>query len=199
MEITAKMVQELREKTACGMMECKKALIENNGDMEKAMEFLRKKGLATAQAKADRTAKEGMVCSYVHPGSKIAVLVELNCETDFVARTAEFQEMSKDVAMHIAAMNPAYLKREEIPAEIIEKEKEVYRAQLAEQKKPANVIEKIIEGKLEKYYEENCLLDQIFVKDETKKKKVKDLVIEKVASIKENISIRRYVRYELGK
>ena len=199
MEITAKMVQELREKTACGMMECKKALIENNGDMEKAMEFLRKKGLATAQAKADRTAKEGMVCSYVHPGSKIAVLVELNCETDFVARTAEFQEMSKDIAMHIAAMNPAYLKREEIPAEIIEKEKEVYRAQLAEQKKPANVIEKIIEGKLEKYYEENCLLDQIFVKDETKKKKIKDLVIEKVASIKENISIRRYVRYELGK
>lgn len=199
MEITAKMVSELREKTACGMMECKKALMENNGDMEKAMDFLRKKGLATAKAKADRAAKEGMVCSYVHPGSKIAVLVELNCETDFVARTAEFQEMSKDIAMHIAAMNPLYLKREEVPAEIIEKEKEVYRAQLAEQKKPANVIEKILEGKLEKYYEENCLLDQIFVKDETKKKKVNDIVIEKVASIKENISIRRFVRFELGK
>jgi elongation factor Ts len=195
MSITVDAVKELREKTGAGMMDCKKALTEAGGDMEKAMEILRRRGVAIASKKASREASEGLIGSYVHMG-KIGVLVEVNCETDFVAKTDEFQELVKDVAMHIAAASPLYVKREDVPAEIIEKEKEIYRAQVKD--KPPHVIEKIIEGKLEKFYTENCLMDQIFVKDPEGKKTIKDLVVEKIAKLGENIVIKRFVRFQLG-
>ncbi|MDA8168252.1 MAG: translation elongation factor Ts [Nitrospiraceae bacterium] len=194
--ITAEMVRGLREKTGAGMMECKKALSESNGDLEKAVEILRQKGLATAQKKAARTASQGMIGSYIHM-DKIGVLVEVNCETDFVARTDEFRELAKDLAMHVAAANPAYLSPEDVPSDIVEKEKEIYRAQI-EGKKPENVVDRIVQGKLEKFYEENCLLNQIFVKDPEGKKKIKDLITEKVAKVGENIIVRRFTRYQLG-
>ncbi len=195
MNITAEMVKNLREKTGAGMMDCKKALTEADGDFDKAVELLRKKGLAAAEKKAGRQASEGVIASYIHM-DKIGVLLEVNCETDFVARTDDFKQFVKDVAMHIAAASPRYLKREDIPEEILNKEKEIYKEQI--KNKPEHVIEKIIEGKLEKFYSEVCLLDQVFVKDPEGKKKIKDLLTEMIAKLGENIIIRRFVRYQLG-
>lgn len=193
--VSAGVVKDLREKTGAGMMECKKALVESGGDLEKAIDKLRQKGLATAAKKAGRTASEGIVGSYVHM-NRIGVMVEINCETDFVARTDDFKELVKDVAMHIAATNPLYLSREDIPEDAIEREKDIYRAQV--ENKPPQVIEKIVDGKLEKFYSETCLLDQPFVKDPEQKKRVQDIITEAVAKLGENIIIRRFVRYQLG-
>ncbi len=193
--ITAETVKNLREKTGVGMMECKKALTESSGDFEKAVDLLRQKGLATATKKAGRTASEGLIDSYIHMG-KIGTMLEVNCETDFVARTDDFKELVKDIAMHIAAANPQYLSREDIPQDVIEREKEIYRAQVAD--KPPQIIEKIINGKLEKFYTDMCLLDQIFIKDSDQKKKIKDLVTDKIAKLGENIVIRRFARFQLG-
>ncbi|MFN3396751.1 MAG: translation elongation factor Ts [Thermodesulfovibrionales bacterium] len=193
--ISADMVKELREKTGAGMMECKKALQESNGDFEKAVTVLRQKGLASASKKAGRTASEGLVSSYIHM-DRIGVLVEVNCETDFVARTEDFRNLVKDIAMHIAAANPVYISREQVPQETIEKEKEIYRAQISG--KPPQVVEKIIEGKLEKFYNDTCLLDQVFIKDPEQKMKVKDLITEKIAKLGENIVVRRFARFQLG-
>ena len=193
--ITAEAVKNLREKTGVGMMECKKALTESSGDFEKAVDLLRQKGLATATKKAGRTASEGLIDSYIHMG-KIGTMLEVNCETDFVARTDDFKELVKDIAMHIAAANPQYLSREDIPQDVIEREKEIYRAQVAD--KPPQIIEKIIDGKLEKFYTDMCLLDQIFIKDSDQKKKIKDLVTDKIAKLGENIVIRRFARFQLG-
>ncbi len=194
-EVTAEMVRELREKTGAGMMDCKKALSETGGDYAKAEEWLRKKGITGAAKKAGRIAAEGLVGSYVHNG-KIGVIVEVNCETDFVARNEDFQQLVKDIAMQIAATSPQYVRREEVPADVLDKEKEVHRAQLKEQKKPEAIWERIISGKLEKYFETVCLLDQPWVKDD--KKKISELITEKIAKIGENISIRRFTRYQVG-
>ena len=194
-EISATMVKDLREKTGAGMMDCKKALAETGGDYAKAEEWLRKKGITGAAKKSGRVAAEGLVGTYVH-GGKIGVVVEVNCETDFVARNEDFQALVKDLAMHIAAASPLYVRREEVPAEALEKEKEIQRQQLREQKKPEQMIEKILEGKMGKYYETVCLLDQYWVKDD--KKKISELVTEKIAKIGENISVRRFVRYQVG-
>jgi elongation factor Ts len=177
------------------MMECKKALTESNGDIEKALDLLRQKGLASALKKAGRIASEGLIDSYIHMG-KIGTIVEVNCETDFVARTDDFRELVKDIAMHIAAANPQFLSREEVPQNVLEHEKEIYRAQVSG--KPANVVEKIIEGKLEKFYTDTCLLDQIFIKDPDQKKRIHDLVTDKIAKLGENIVIRRFARFQLG-
>lgn len=193
--ISAEMIKDLREKTGVGMMECKKALAESKGDSEKAIDLLRQKGLAGALKKAGRTTSEGLINSYVHMG-KIGVMVEVNCETDFVARTDDFKELVKDIAMHIAATAPLYLSRDKAPQDTIEREKEIYRAQVAD--KPPQVVEKIIEGKLEKFYTETCLLDQLFVKDPEQKKRIKDIISEKIAKLGENIVVRRFVRFQLG-
>ena len=194
-EVSASMVKELREKTGAGMMDCKKALSECGGDFDKAEEWLRKKGITGAAKRSGRVAAEGLVGSYVH-GGKIGVLVEVNCETDFVARNEDFQALVKDIAMHVAAANPLYVRREEVPPEVLEKEKEIHRQQLRDQKKPEQMIEKILEGKMGKYYETVCLMDQYWVKDD--KKRISELVTEKIAKIGENISIRRFVRYQVG-
>jgi elongation factor Ts len=194
-EVSAAMVKELREKTGAGMMDCKKALAENGGDFVKSEEWLRKKGITGAAKKQGRVAAEGLVGTYVH-GGKIGVMVEINCETDFVARNEDFQALVKDVAMHIAAANPSYVRREEVPTDALEKEKEIQRQLLRDQKKPEAMIEKILTGKIEKYYEQVCLLDQPFVKDD--KKKVHELVTERVAKIGENITIRRFARFVVG-
>jgi elongation factor Ts len=196
MEISANQVKELREKTNAGMMDCKKALVEAAGDFAKAEEWLRQKGLAAAAKKASRVASEGAVGSYIHMGGKIGVMVEINCETDFVARNELFQGFVKDVAMHVAATNPLYLRREDVPAEIVEKEREIYKAQLKEQGKPEKVWDKILEGKLDRYYKDTCLLDQGFVKEP--EKSVQQLATEMVAKLGENIQIRRFVRFQLG-
>jgi len=193
--ISAELVKNLREKTGAGMMECKKALTGSGGDFEKAVDLLRQKGLASAVKKAGRTASEGLVESYIHMG-KLGTMVEVNCETDFVARTDDFKELAKDIAMHIAAANPRYLTREDIPQEVLEREKEIYKAQVAG--KPAQIVEKIIEGKLEKFFSDTCLVDQIFIKDPDQKKKVHDLVSEKIAKLGENIVIRKFARFQLG-
>jgi elongation factor Ts len=193
--ITAGMIKELREKTGAGMMDCKKALTESEGDPEKAIDFLRQKGLASASKKAGRTASEGLIESYIHMG-KIGTMVEVNCETDFVARTDDFKELAKDVAMHVAAASPLYLSREDVPQEVIDREKDIYRAQI--EGKPPHVIDKIIEGKLEKFYADTCLLDQIFIKDTEQKKSIKNLVDDNIARLGENIIIRRFVRFQLG-
>lgn len=195
MTISANAVKELREKTGAGMMDCKKALTASNGNFEKAVDFLREKGLASAAKKSARTASEGLIGSYIHM-NKIGVLVEINCETDFVARTDDFRELVKDVAMQIAASTPLYLSREDVPPDVIEREKDIYRAQVTN--KPAQVLEKIVEGKLEKFYTDTCLVDQIFIKDPEGKKRIKDLLVEKIAKLGENIIIRRFVRYQLG-
>ncbi|GBE00324.1 elongation factor Ts [bacterium BMS3Abin07] len=195
MAISASMVKELRDKTGAGMMDCKKALAESEGDFEKAVDFLRQKGLASAAGKAGRTASEGLIGSYIHM-DKLGVMVEVNCETDFVARTDDFKEFVKDLSMHIAAANPAYLSRENVPRDVIEREKEIYRAQI--ENKPANIVDKIIEGKLEKFYSDSCLMDQIFVKDPDGKKRIKDLLADKIAKLGENIVIRRFIRFQLG-
>ncbi len=193
--ISAESVKKLREKTGAGMMDCKKALTESNGDFEKAIDLLRQKGLASALKKAGRSVSEGLIESYIHMG-KIGTMVEVNCETDFVARTDDFREFVKDVAMHIAAASPFYLSREDVPQAVLEREKEIYRAQVSD--KPPQVLEKIIEGKLEKFYTDTCLLDQIFIKDPDQKKKIKDLLTEKVAKLGENIIVRRFARFQLG-
>ena len=196
MEVNATAVKELREKTGAGMMDCKKALAETGGDVQKAIDHLRQKGLAAAAKKADRVAADGAVGAYVHPGGKIGVLVEINCETDFVARTAEFQALLKDIAMQVAAANPRYLRREEVPAAELDKEKEIYRQQALETGKPEKVVDKIVEGKLERFYSEACLLEQAFIKDPDKK--VTDIVNESIGRLGENIQIRRFSRYHLG-
>ncbi len=194
-DVSAAMVKELREKTGAGMMDCKKALAENAGDFAKAEEWLRKKGITGAAKKAGRIAAEGLVGAYVHNG-KIGVLVEVNCETDFVARNEDFQLLVRDFALHIAAANPSYVRREDVPAEVLEKEKEIERVKLREQKKPEAMLEKILSGKMEKFFEAVCLLDQPFVKDD--KKTVGQVVTEAVAKIGENITIRRFTRYQVG-
>ncbi len=198
MAVTATDVKTLREQTGAGMMDCKKALTECGGDMEKAVDFLRKKGLAAAAKKADRLASEGAVGSYIHAGGKIGVLLEINCETDFVAKTDEFQELVKDICMHIAAASPRWVSREEVPADVLDREKEIYKDQARASGKPENILDKITEGKLEKFYGDTCLLDQVFVKDPDGKLKIKDLITEKIAKIGENINIRRFARYQLG-
>lgn len=199
-EITASAVKSLREKTGAGMVDCKNALVEANGDEAAAIEILRKKGVATAGKKAGRVTAEGVVGSYIHMGGKVGVLVEINCESDFVARGDEFQQLVKDVAMHIAAADPRWATREEVPAGELESERNIYKEQLkADPKnanKPEDVLSKIVEGRLNKFYEENVLVDQPFVKDPSKT--IGELVTEKVASIKENISIRRFTRYKMG-
>ncbi|GGF97034.1 translation elongation factor Ts [Paenibacillus aceti] len=196
MAVDAKLVKELREKTGAGMLDCKKALEEANNDLTKAIELLREKGLAAAANKAGRIATEGVVESYIHAGGRIGVLVEINCETDFVAKTDQFKEFARDIAMHIAAMSPRYVRREEVPQEEIEKEKEILRAQALNEGKPEKIVDKMVEGRINKYYEEFCLLEQTFVKDPDKT--IANLVSEKISTIGENISIRRFVRYELG-
>lgn len=193
--VTSEMVKNLREKTGAGMMECKKALTESNGDFEKAVVLLRQKGLASALKKAGRSASEGIIDAYIHMG-KLGAMVEINCETDFVARTDDFKELARDIAMHIVAANPSFFSREDVPQDVIDKEKDIYRAQVSD--KPANIVEKIVEGKLEKFYTDTCLLDQIFIKDPEQKKKIKDMVTEKIATLGENIVVRRFARFQLG-
>ncbi|HWQ61372.1 MAG TPA: translation elongation factor Ts [Negativicutes bacterium] len=194
--ITAEMVKNLRERTGAGMMDCKKALTETDGDMEKAIDFLREKGLAAAAKRAGRVAAEGVVEAYIHGAGRIGVMLELNCETDFVAKTDDFRALAKDLAMQVAAANPVYVRREEVPAEAIAHEREVLRAQAMNEGKPAHIAEKMVEGRLEKYYKENCLMEQAFIKDPDTT--VTLLVNAKIAKIGENISVRRFVRYQLG-
>ena len=196
MSFTAQDVKTLRERTGCGMMDCKNALVETNGDMEKAIDFLREKGMAKAAKKAGRIAAEGIVDSYIHMGGKIGVLLELNCETDFVARGEQFKELSHDICLHIAAANPSYLTKEEVPAEVIEREKAVLKAQALEEGKPAQIVEKMVEGRIKSFYDDNCLLNQKFVKDPSKT--IEQLVVEATATIGEKIAIRRFVRFEMG-
>ena len=194
--ISAALVKQLREKTGAGMMDCKNALSEVDGDIEKAIEFLRKKGLATAQKRAGRALSEGTIQSYIHMNGKLGVLVEVNCETDFVAKNEDFQAFAKNIAMHIAASNPLGITPEDVPENVIETEKEIYRAQALEMGKPENVIDKIIEGKLKKFYEESCLLNQPYVRDTDMS--ISDLLNELIAKIGENISVKRFVRYQIG-
>ena len=195
-EITAALVKELRERTGAGMMDCQKALSATDGDLEKAIDFLREKGLAAAAKKAGRVAAEGLVEAYIHGGGRIGVLVEVNCETDFVAKTDAFKELVKDIAMHIAATNPSYLKREEVPTAELEHEQAVLAEQARNEGKPEKIIEKMVAGRIEKYYKEVCLMEQPFVKDPDKT--ISDLITESIAKIGENISIRRFTRYQLG-
>lgn len=195
MNITATIVKELRNQTGAGLMDCKKALSEAEGSLEKAIDILRKNGLALASKKAGREASEGLIVSYIHM-DKIGVLVEVNCETDFVAKTEDFRKLVRNIAMHITASNPAYLKREDIPSEVIDKEKDIYASQITN--KPPHITEKIVEGKLEKFYTDNCLMDQIFIKDPEQKKKIKDIVADAIARLGENIVVKRFARYQLG-
>jgi len=195
-EITSEMIKELREKTQAGMLDCKKALIECGGDMEKAVDYLERKGWLLPNKREGRVAKEGVIASYIHNNSKLGVLLELNCETDFVARNQDFQDLAKDLCMQVAASNPLYVAPEDVPAEVLEREKEIYREQLKESGKPANVIEKIVEGKLTKFYSEVCLLEQEFIKDN--KVIIKDLIKNKIATYGENITVGRFVRFQIG-
>lgn len=195
MNITSNVVKELRDQTGAGLMDCKRALSEAGGSLEKAIDILRQKGLALAAKKANREASEGLIGSYIHMG-KIGVLVEVNCETDFVAKTDDFREIVKDIAMHIAASNPTYLKREDVPSEVIDKEKDIYAFQITN--KPPHIVEKIVEGKLEKFFTDNCLMEQIFIKDPEQKKKIKDIITEKIARLGENIVVQRFARFQLG-
>ena len=194
--ITAEMVKQLRDKTGAGMMDCKAALAESGGDMEKAIEILRKKGLASAAKRAGRATNNGLIGHYIHMGGKIGVLIEVNCETDFVARTDDFQTLAKEVAMHIAAADPKFVRREDVPADVLEKEREIYRAQFAGSGKPANVIEKIIDGKLESYYAQTCLLDQPSVRDPNLT--IQQMVSAATAKTGENVTIARFARFKLG-
>ena len=196
MSFTAQDVKMLREKTGAGMMDCKKALEETNGDVEKAVDYLREKGIAKAAKKATRIAAEGIVDSYIHMGGKVGVLLEVNCETDFVARGDQFKELVHDIALQIAAANPSYVTKEEVPADVIEKEKEILRAQAIEEGKPAQIVDKMVEGRIKTFYDENCLNCQKFVKDPSKT--IEQLVVEATATIGEKISIRRFVRFEMG-
>lgn len=196
MAVNAASVKELREKTGAGMLDCKKALEEANGDLTKAAEILREKGLSAAANKAGRIATEGVVESYIHGGGRIGVLVEINCETDFVAKTDSFKEFARDIAMQIAAANPQFVRREDVPQDALDKEREILKNQALNEGKPANIVEKMVEGRMSKFYEEYCLLEQPFIKDPDKT--ISALLNEKIATIGENISIRRFVRYELG-
>jgi len=195
-EITAAMVKELREKSGAGMMDCKKALTETDGDFEKALDVLRKKGIAKAAKRADREAKEGVIYSYIHPGSKLGVLVEVNCETDFVANTDDFQGFAKNVAMHIAAASPLAIKREELDQAIVDKEMEIFIDQAKASGKPDNIIEKIAQGRIEKYYAEVCLLEQAYVKDMDVT--IQQLLTETISKVGENINIKRFARFRIG-
>ncbi len=190
------LVKELRQRTGAGIMDCKRALEENAGDLEKAIDHLRKKGLAKAAKKSGRVTKEGLVGSYIHAGGKIGVLVELSCETDFVARTDEFQILLKDTAMQIAASNPLYLEREKVPTEVLEKEKQILRTQAVESGKPEKVVDRIVDGRMEKFFSEVCLLDQPFIKDPDRT--VRDVLNASISKIGENITIRRFARYQVG-
>jgi len=196
MKITAKMVKELRDKTGAGMMDCKKALLESGGDEEKALAWLRQKGLSKAQKRAGKTASEGMIGSYIHMNGKIGVLVEINCETDFVAKSDKFQEFAKNIAMQIAASSPQYISPKDIPEEVLEKEKEIYVNQAKEEGKPENIIPRIVEGKLKKFYKEVCLLEQPYIRDDSLT--IQDLLNELVSVLGEKIVIRRFVRFEVG-
>src|SRR5262250_254103 len=195
-EIPAKLVKELRERTGAGFSDCRAALVEANGNIEKAIEVLRKKGQAAAAKKAQREASEGLVGSYIHAGGKIGVLVELNCESDFVARTEAFQQLSHDIAMHVAALDPRYVRREEVTADMLEKEREIYKAQALASGKPEQVVEKIVAGKMEKFYEENCLYEQHYIKDESLT--IGEMITQAIAKLGENISIRRFARFKVG-
>lgn len=194
--ITAQMVKELRERTGAGMMDCKKALEATGGDIEKAIDELRTKGLAKAAKKAGRVASEGTVISYIHGGGRIGVLVEVNCETDFVAKTDQFKQLAHDIAMQVAAANPSYVTREEVPQAVLDHEKEVLRAQALEEGKPEKVIDKMVEGRLEKFFKENCLLEQPYIKDPDKT--VQQVVLEAISKLGENINVRRFARFEVG-
>lgn len=196
MEISASLVKQLREQTGAPMMDCKKALVESKGDFEKAVTYLRQKSLATVSKKASRTASDGLIAAYIHPGSKIGVMVELNCETDFVARSSEFTEFTKNVAMHIAALNPLHIRREDVSETIIENEKSIYREQAKASGKPEKFWDKIINGRMEKFYAEVCLLEQTYIRDDSRS--VQDVLNELIAKLGEHISIRRFVRYQLG-
>jgi elongation factor Ts len=198
MAASAQLVKELRDRTGAGVMDCKEALQAAGDDLDSAVEYLRKKGIASAAKKAHREAKEGVVGSYIHAGAKLGVLVEVNCESDFVARTDAFQELVKDLAMQVAAASPVYVAREDVPGEVLEKEREIYREQMADQKKPAQVIDKIVEGKLEKFFTESCLLEQPFIKDATGKTKVKDLVATTTAKTGERVVVKRFARFQVG-
>lgn len=196
MAISAQQVKELREKTGAGMMECKNALVETDGNLDAAVKILRERGLAAAAKKAGRATREGLVGQYIHAGGKLGVLVEVNCETDFVARTEEFAELVKDIAMQIAAANPLYVRREDVPEAILEQEKEILRKQAATEGKPAHIAEKIVEGRLNKYYADVCLYEQTFIRDNDLT--VEQLIKGKIATIKENISVNRFVRFQVG-
>jgi elongation factor Ts len=196
MEIKSTLVKDLRERTGAGMMDCKKALEESAGDVEKAIEFLRIHGLSKAAKKAGREASEGLVVSYIHPGNRVGVLLEVNCETDFVARTDDFQNLVKNLAMHIAAAAPLGVTRDDIPADLLAKEKEVFRAQALEEGKPAAVVDKIVQGRIDKFFAESALMDQVYVKDNDKK--VADLVNEAISKLGENIKVARFARFQLG-
>ena len=196
MEISAGAIKELRQRTGVGMMDCKKALVECAGNIDEAIDLLRKKGLAKAAKRAGRETAEGLISSYIHPGGKIGVLVDINCETDFVARTEDFQNLVKEIAMHIAAMNPLAIRREDVHPEVIEKEKEILRAEAAATGKPEKVLEKIVEGRLEKFFAERCLMEQAYIKNPDIT--IKDLIYDIIAKVGENITVRRFTRYQLG-
>lgn len=196
MDISIELVKDLRQRTGAGIVDCKAALQESKGNMEGAIEYLRKKGLATAAKKAGRIATDGLISSYIHAGGKIGVLVEINCETDFVAKTEDFQNFVKNIAMHIAAANPQYIRREDVPLEVLEKEREIYRTQALDSGKPAKVIDKIVEGKLERFYSETCLLEQTYIRDSDLT--VKEVLDGMIGKLGENITIRRFARFQLG-
>ena len=196
MGVDAKLVKDLRSKTGAGMMDCKQALVKSSGDLDKAIDFLRKSGVAKAEKKISRVAKEGMVYSYIHQGSRLGVLLEIGCETDFVAKTDGFQELAHNLAMQIAATNPISLTREEVSQKVIDREKEIYTDQAKSSGKPDNIIDKMVEGRLNKYYQENCLLEQNFIKDPDKK--LQDIITENIATLGENITVNRYVRFAIG-
>jgi len=195
-EITAAMVKELRDKTGSGMMDCKRALAENEGDIEKALDYLRTKGLAKAQKRAGRTTSEGVVFPYIHTGSKLGVLVEINCESDFVAKTDDFLEFAKNIAMHIAAANPAGLNPEDIPEAVIAREREIYQSQALEQGKPEKIIDKIVDGQIQKFYKDSCLMSQPYIREP--KKSIAEITTEAIAKIGENIQIKRFTRFQIG-
>ncbi|MBN1823619.1 MAG: translation elongation factor Ts [Endomicrobiales bacterium] len=198
MSPSAETIQKLRAMTGAGIMDCKAALAHSKDDIEKAIQYLREKGVASAVKKAERTAKQGLVSSYIHAGGKLGVLVEVNCETDFVARTEDFQNLVKELAMQVAAANPLYINKDDMPQEVVDKEKEIYKAQLKEEKKPEKVIEKIIEGKLEKFYTQVCLVDQPYIRDTSGKQKIKDVITQAIAKIGENIVVKRFARFRVG-
>jgi elongation factor Ts len=198
MAADAKTVMELRERTGAGVMDCKAALEASRGDLDAAVEFLRKKGLADAKKREGRDARDGVVHAYIHPGARLGVLIEVNCETDFVAKTDAFQGLVRDLAMQVAASNPTYVAREDVPASVLDKEREIYRGQMADQKKPAQVLDKIVEGKLERFFSEQCLLEQPFVKDATGKTRVRELVDQVNAATKEKVVVKRFARFQVG-